>query len=443
MIVSGDPIGAKGAQAIGLIDRIADGDSLEADAIAFALEVAGRASHPVTSAKALAPNPEAVERFRKKNARRIKSIEAPNACIEAVEAAASLPFEAGLAKERELFMKLVTGTQSQAQRHLFFAERAAAKIDGIAADTPLIPIKKVGILGAGTMGGGIAMNFLSAGIPVTLLERESAALDRGVSIIRRNYEATAKKGRLTAEQVEQAMGLLTPTLAYDDLADCDLVIEAVFELMAIKKEVFTKLDGIVKQGAILASNTSYLDVDEIAAVTRRPEMVIGLHFFSPANVMKLLEVVRGAKTSDAVLATCMALAKTIRKVAVVAGVCHGFIGIRMLEPRHEQAFALALEGVKPSHIDKVLLDFGFPMGPFQMFDLAGLDIGWDPDNSNGEEKLRDLLCEQGLRGQKTGHGFYDYDENRNSTPSAQVEAMIADYAARKGIAQREIGRAHV
>lgn len=438
MIVTGDPIGASDAKAIGLIDKIAGTDSLEADAVAFAQSIVGRDTHPVTSKRPLAADPDAIADFRQKNARRLKGIDAPNACIEAVDAAATLPFEAGIAKERELFMKLVTGTQSQAQRHLFFAERAAAKVDGIARDTPLIPINKVGILGAGTMGGGIAMNFLSAGIPVVLLEREQAALDRGVSIIRRNYEGSAKRGRMTSEQVERAIGLLSPTLSYDDLADCDLVIEAVFELMSIKKEVFTKLDAIVKNGAILATNTSYLDVNEIAAVTGRPESVIGLHFFSPANVMKLLEVVRGAKTSDSVLATCMALAKTIRKVAVVAGVCHGFIGNRMLEPRNQQAFALALEGVKPSRIDKVLLDFGWPMGPLQMFDLAGIDIGWDPAKSNGQENLRDLLCESGLLGQKVGHGFYDYDENRNSTPSAKVEAMIAEFAARKAIPQREI-----
>ena len=438
MIVSGDPIAAKKAEAIGLVDRIVGEDSLEADAVAFAREVAAKSSHPVASRKTAQAEPGMFDHFRKENARRLKGFEAPEACIQAVEAATTLPFAQGIAKEQELFMKLVTGDQSKALRHLFFAERAASKIDGVSADTPLIPIARVGILGAGTMGGGIAMNFLSAGIPVTIVEREQAALDRGISIIRKNYEATAKKGRMTAEQVEKAMGLLTPTLSYDDLADCDLVIEAVFELMAIKKDVFTRLDGIVKQGAILASNTSYLDVDEIASVTKRPEYVIGLHFFSPANVMRLLEIVRGAKTSDSVLATAMALSKKIRKVAVIAGVCHGFIGNRMLEPRQRQANALILEGAKPSDVDQVLLDFGFPMGPFQMADLAGLDIGWDPDKSNGAENLRDMLCEAGLRGQKNGHGFYDYDEKRNRTPSAAVEQMLRDFAAKKGVAQRSI-----
>jgi len=383
------------------------------------------------------------DHFRKENARRLKGYEAPEACIQAVEAATTLPYEQGVAKERELFARLLTGTQSQALRHIFFAERAASKIDDIPKDTPLIPIRKVGILGAGTMGGGIAMNFLSAGIPVTIVEREQAALDRGVALIRKNYEATAKKGRMTAEQVDKATGLLTPTLSYDDLADCDLVIEAVFELMAIKKDVFGKLDAIVKQGAILASNTSYLDVDEIAAATKRPESVIGLHFFSPANVMKLLEIVRGAKTSPSVLATCMALSKTIRKVAVVSGVCDGFIGNRMLSPRQREANALVMEGATPAQVDQVLLDFGFPMGPFQMSDLAGLDIGWDADKSNGAENFRDALCEAGLRGQKNGHGFYDYDEKRNRTPSPKVEQLVREFAAKRGIAQRTIDKQEI
>ncbi len=438
MIVSGDPILAKKAQAIGLIDRIVGEDSLEADAIVFAREMAAKGQHPVASKGTAKAEPGMFDHFREQNARRLKGYEAPEACIQAIEAATTLPYAEGVAKERALFAKLVTGTQSQALRHIFFAERAASKIDDIPKDTPLIPIRKVGILGAGTMGGGIAMNFLSAGIPVTIVEREQGALDRGVALIRKNYEATAKKGRMTPEQVETATGLLTPTLSYDDLADCDLVIEAVFELMAIKKDVFGRLDAIVKQGAILASNTSYLNVDEIAASTRRPKSVIGLHFFSPANVMKLLEIVRGAKTSPSVLATCMALSKAIKKVAVVAGVCDGFIGNRMLTPRQREANALVMEGATPAQVDQVLLDFGFPMGPFQMSDLAGLDIGWDPDKSNGAENFRDALCEAGLRGQKNGHGFYDYDEKRNRTPSPKVEQLVREFAAKKGIEQRSI-----
>ncbi|AHE55489.1 3-hydroxyacyl-CoA dehydrogenase NAD-binding domain-containing protein [Sphingomonas sanxanigenens] len=440
MIVTGDPIPAKKAAAIGLVDALVADDLLLAEAIAFARAVADKDAHPVASTRAdriAGADAATFAAFRKANARRLKGFEAPEACIQAVEAAVALPYAEGVAKERALFLKLMNGTQSRALRHLFFAERAAAKIDGLPADTQTLPIAKVGILGAGTMGGGIAMNFLTAGIPVTIIEREQAALDRGIAIIRKNYEASAAKGRMTAEAVEKAMGNLAGSLDYADLADCDLVIEAVFELMEIKKEVFGRLDAIVKQGAILATNTSYLDVDEIAAATSRPEAVIGLHFFSPANVMKLLEIVRGAKTAPAVLATCMGLARRIGKIAVVSGVCHGFIGNRMLSPRQREANALLMEGARPVDVDRVLLDFGFPMGPFQMADLAGLDIGWDPAKSNGET-LRDRLCEAGLRGQKNGRGFYDYDASRNRTPSAEAEAIIADFAAKAGTEQRSI-----
>lgn len=440
MIVTGDPIPAKKAAAIGLVDALVADDALLDEATAFARTVAGKSEHPVARTRndrIAGADATTFAEFRKANARRLKGFEAPEACIQAVEAAVALPYAAGVEKERALFLKLMNGTQSKALRHLFFAERAAAKIDGLPADTQILPIAKVGILGAGTMGGGIAMNFLTAGIPVTIIEREQAALDRGIAIIRKNYEASAAKGRMSPEAVEKAMASLTGSLDYADLADCDLVIEAVFELMEIKKEVFGRLDGIMKQGAILASNTSYLDVDEIAAATSRPDHVIGLHFFSPANVMKLLEIVRGAKTAPAVLATCMALARKIRKVAVVSGVCHGFIGNRMLSPRQREANALLLEGARPVDVDRVLLEFGFPMGPFQMADLAGLDIGWDPAKSKGET-LRDLLCEAGMRGQKNGRGFYDYDASRNRTPSAEVEAIIADFAARSGTEQRSI-----
>ncbi len=314
---------------------------------------------------------------------------------------------------------------------MFFAERAAAKIDGIDADTPTLAVQRVGVLGAGTMGGGITMNFLSAGLPVTIVEREQDALDRGVAIIRKNYENTAKKGRLTAEQVEKAMGLLTPTLDFDALGECDLMIEAVFENMDLKRDVFRRLDAVAKPGAILASNTSYLNIDEMAAETKRPESVIGLHFFSPANVMRLLEVVRAAKTAPAVLKTCMELSRKIGKVAVVAGVCHGFIGNRMLSQRQREAQKLILEGAKPWDVDRVLTDFGFPMGPFQMSDLAGLDIGWSKETSKSET-IRDILCERGRRGQKTGKGFYDYDENRKSSPSPEVEEIIAGFIAKQG-----------
>ncbi len=442
MIVAGNPIGAKQAAAIGLVDRLAGEDSLAADAIAFAKEVAGKADHPVSSARADKiidgiQNPAIFDEFRAKNARALRGFEAPEACIQAVKAATEHPYAEGVKVERELFFKLLMGTQSAALRHIFFAERAASKIDDIPADTPLIDVKKVGVIGAGTMGGGITMNFLSAGIPVVILEMQQDALDRGMGIIRKNYEATAKKGRMTEAQVEGAMALLTGTLSYDGLADCDLIIEAVYENMDVKKQVFTKLDEVVKAGAILATNTSYLNIDEIAAVTRRPEAVLGLHFFSPANVMRLLEIVRGAKTGASELATAMALSKKIKKVAVVAGVCDGFIGNRMLMPRQVQANELVMQGADYWHVDEVIVNFGFPMGPFQMADLAGTDIGWHRDPTR-IESIRDQLCADGRLGQKAGKGFYDYDESRRAIPSDAVKAIIADFRAKSGAAQRDI-----
>lgn len=326
-----------------------------------------------------------------------------------------------------------------AKDHIEAARAKAATIDDIPADTPLKPIARVGVLGAGTMGGGIAMNFLTAGLPVTIVEAEQANLDRGVATIRRNYENSVKRGKLSEGEAEAAMARLTPSLAFDDLGGADLVIEAVYEDMALKKDIFARLDRIARPGAILASNTSYLNIDEMAAQTARPEAVLGMHFFSPANVMKLLEVVRGAKTGAAELATVMDLAPRIGKVAVVSGVCHGFIGNRMLSPRQQQAQALLMEGAAYHDIDDVLLDFGFPMGPFQMSDLAGLDIGWHRDPAR-VETIRDALCAAGRWGQKTGKGWYDYDENRNRTPSPEVEALVADFAARQGKPQRAIGK---
>ncbi len=442
LVVGGDPISAAKAKAIGLVDQLVCGDTLERDAVAFARTKIGQ---PVPRASEGTANqdgvrdPDIFDRFRASQARKIRGFDAPNAAIEAVKAAGELPYAEGVKRERELFMKLMTGTQSAAMRHYFFAERAANKIDDVPADTPLIPIKKVGIIGAGTMGGGIGMNFLSAGIPVTILEMQQDALDRGQSTIRKNYENTAKRGRMTAEGVQSAMALLTPTLDYADLADCDLVIEAVYESMDVKKQVFAKLDEVVKQGAILASNTSYLDIDEIATATKRPGYVLGLHFFSPANVMKLLEIVRGKETRADVLATCMKLAKTIGKVAAVSGVCPGFIGNRMLSPRQQQANALIMEGANYWDIDDVLLEFGFPMGPFQMGDLAGTDIGWHRDPTK-IETIRDALCAKGRFGQKAGKGYYDYDEARNRTPSDETKAIIADFAAKAGKPQRAISK---
>ncbi|MEG3165943.1 3-hydroxyacyl-CoA dehydrogenase NAD-binding domain-containing protein [Sphingomonas sp. PB2P19] len=438
MTAKGDPISAKRALDAGLIDRIVGEDSLEADAIAFAREIAAKRPLPRASEKTAAADPDAVATFKKDNARRFRGFDAPAANIACVEKAADgSSFADGVAFERTEFMRLMMGVQSAAQRHIFFAERQASKIDGIAKDIALRPIARVGVIGAGTMGGGIAMNFLSAGIPVTIVEMAQDALDRGTGVIRKNYEASAAKGRLKPEQVTAAMGVLTPTLDFAALADCDLVIEAVYEQMSVKQEIFGKLDAICKPGAILASNTSYLNIDTIAAATGRPQDVLGMHFFSPANVMKLLEVVRGEKTADDVLATVMALAKTIRKVAVVAGVCDGFIGNRMLMPRQVEAMKLLMEGATPEQIDRVHVAFGMPMGPFQMSDLAGVDIGWHRDPTR-IESIRDALAAEGRWGQKTQKGFYDYNEKRNPTPSPRVAEIIDDFRAKSGTVTREI-----
>ncbi len=337
-----------------------------------------------------------------------------------------MPFDEGIKHERELFTELMTGAQSAAQRHVFFSERQAARIPDVPEDTQTLPVKSVGIIGAGTMGGGIAMNFLNAGIPVTMVETKAEALERGLKTIRKNYEATAKKGRMSQDDVEKRMGLLTGTLELGDLKDCDLVIEAVFELMAVKKEIFGKLDGICKPGAILASNTSYLDINEIAASTKRPDHVLGMHFFSPANIMRLLEVVRGAKTAKPVIATAMKLGKAIGKVGVLVGVSHGFVGNRMLEQRQREANKLILEGAMPWDVDRVLYDFGLPMGPFAMADLAGLDLGWEKDKSSSST-VREVLCEMDRRGQKNGRGFYDYDEaaRRRRRPRSRRSSSIS------------------
>ncbi|MBA4758800.1 3-hydroxyacyl-CoA dehydrogenase NAD-binding domain-containing protein [Sphingosinicella sp.] len=443
MVTSGNPIGAKAALDSGLVDELVDEADLRGGAIAFAQKVVAE-NRPLKKIRdrSVTADPALFAEFRAANARKFRGFDAPEANIKCIEAAVTLPFEEGMKRERELFMGLMTGTQSAAQRHIFFAERQAARIKDLPEGTAPRPIKSVGVIGAGTMGGGISMNFLSAGIPVTIVETSPEALDRGVGIMRKNYAASAAKGALKPEAVEANMGRLTPVLDLEALKDCDLIIEAVFEDMAIKKEIFAKLDRIAKPGAILASNTSYLDVNEIASATSRPQDVVGLHFFSPANVMKLLEVVRGAKTAPDVLATAMSLAKTIGKVAVVAGVCFGFIGNRMLRARQDQAQALILEGAMPWDVDRVLYDFGFPMGPFQMADLAGLDIGWNAATSKGET-VRDRLCEAGKRGQKTGSGFYDYDEKRNRTPSKVAEEIILAKSAELGIARRQISDAEI
>ncbi len=432
----GEPVSATKAKDMGLVDALAGESTLAQDAIAFAREMIAKGPRPT---RELPVNGDAgmIEQLKTINARKWRGFEAPYANLACVEAATRLPFDEGLAFERGEFMKLMGGSQSEAQRYMFFAERQAAKIDGLAKDIALRDIKKVGVIGAGTMGGGISMNFLAAGIPVTIVEMVQENLDRGVGVIRKNYETSAAKGRFTTEKVEAMMGALTPSLRLDNLADCDLIIEAVYESMDIKKEVFGKLDAICKPGAILASNTSYLNVDEIAASTSRPQDVLGMHFFSPANVMKLLEVVRGEKTAPEVLATAMALGKRIGKVPVVSGVCHGFIGNRMLSQRQIPAMQLLLEGATPAQIDKVHTDFGMPMGPFQMSDLAGLDIGWHRDPSK-IETIRDALCAAGRFGQKNSKGFYDYDEKRVGTPSAEALAIIEEFRATSNLPKREI-----
>jgi len=448
VILSGTPFSAREAKDWGVVDALAGEGKLREDAIAFARRlIADKAplkkvrdrDEKLAEARG---RPEIFEMIRKANARKFRGFEAWEKAIESVRNAVDLPFDEGMAKEREMFMALLGSTQSKAQRHVFFAERAAAKIADIGPDVATKPIARVGVIGAGTMGGGIAMNFLSAGIPVTIVETSQEALDRGVSIVRRNYENTAKKGRMTMDEVEARMGRLTPTLDFGALADADLVIEAVYENMDIKKSIFERLDGVAKPGAILASNTSYLNIDEIAARTKRPEDVLGMHFFSPANVMRLLEIVRGAKTSKPVIATVTALAPKIGKVGVTVGVCYGFVGNRMLAERQREAGKLILEGATPWAVDRVLTDFGMPMGPFAMSDLAGLDIGWSAETSK-RATIREILCEDGRRGQKTGAGFYDYDEQRIAKPSAHVEEIIRAFAASKGIAQRDIADAEI
>jgi len=439
MCATGNPIGAKEAFDCGLLDRIVEGD-LVPHAVAFAEEV--RDVRPLSKSserqdRIADSDPSVFDEFRKENAKRFRGFEAPLKNIEAVRVATEKPYGEGVIEERKLFMELMGGEQSAAQRYFFFAERKANKIEGLPEGTEARPIRKVGVIGAGTMGGGISMNFLSAGIPVTIIEMSQDALDRGTGLMRKNYEASAAKGKLTAEQVGQAMGYLQPTLDFAALADCDLIIEAVYENMDVKKDVFARIDKIAKPGAILASNTSYLDIDEIAASISRPADVVGMHFFSPANIMKLLEVVRGAKTAPDVLLTAMQLGKTIRKVPVVAGVCHGFIGNRMLMPRQIEATKLLLEGASPEQVDRVHVEFGMPMGPFQMADLAGVDIGWHRD-PNRIETVRDALCAIDRWGQKKGAGFYDYDEKRRPSPSPIVQQIVEDFAKKQGVERREI-----
>jgi 3-hydroxyacyl-CoA dehydrogenase len=445
MMVSGDPIRADDALKSGLIDEIVEVD-LTAAGVAFAEKVVNE-KRPLKKIRdlddklaAVRGKPEVFANFRKSVARQTRGFKAPESIVKAVEAAVSLPFADGIKRERELFTELMNSPESKAQRYFFFAEREAAKIPDVPADTPAKDIKKAAVIGAGTMGGGIAMNFANVGIPVTVVEVAQDALDRGLGIVRKNYEATASRGRITPADVEKRMGLITGTTDFNAIRDADIVIEAVFEEMPIKKEVFAKLDGIARADAVLATNTSTLDVDEIASATKRPESVIGTHFFSPANVMRLLENVRGAKSSKPTVATVMALGRRIGKVPVLVGVCHGFVGNRMLHQRGAQAEKLLLEGALPHQVDKVLTDFGLPMGPFAMSDMAGLDVGWRIRKGRGmKSAVADRICELGRFGQKTGAGYYKYEAgDRTPIPDNEVEKIIVDVATTMGLTRRPI-----
>lgn len=448
MIVSGEPVLSEQLAATALFDEIVN-DDLQLSALAFARKVIAekRPLKRVRDLKVEHANAEGFLQFSRNTVGAMaKNFPAPLLCIEAIAGAVKLPFDAGLRKEGELFMQLMQTPESRALRHAFFGERAASKIPDVPEDTPTRKIAKVAVIGAGTMGGGIAMNFINAGIPVTILEMKQEALDKGVGIIRKNYENSLKKGKLTQEKLDQRMGLLSTTIAYDDIKDADMVIEAVFEDMGVKEKVFTQLDKVMKPGAILASNTSTLDVDKIADFTKRPQDVVGMHFFSPANVMKLLEVVRGKKTGKDVLATVMQIAKKIKKTAVVSGVCDGFIGNRMLEQYSRQTAFLLEEGASPQQMDRALEKFGMAMGPFRVSDLAGNDIGWAirkrryvdrPDMLYS--RIGDKICELGRFGQKTGSGWYRYEPGkRDPIPDPIVDQLIADYRKELGITPRKI-----
>ncbi len=447
LITSGAPISAGQAAEIGLVDEIIDGD-LSAGAIAWAEKLVADGAPIRKSSEQSVPEFDSsiFDQYRATLANRARGQVAPEHVLTAVEAATTMSFEDGLAVERESFVECMNSSQSVGMRHIFFAERQAAKLDGVSKDTPNRPVENVGIIGGGTMGGGIAMSFANAGIPVTMIEISDDALARGLGIIERNYAGSVKRGKLSEEKAAACRALISGSTDYAALAGVDLVIEAVFEDPDLKKKIFKKLDAVCKPGAILATNTSYQDVDAIAAATGRPEDVVGMHFFSPAHIMKLLEVVRGERTADDVLATVMTLAKKIRKVAVVSGVCYGFIGNRMLQPYGQTAQLLLLEGASPQQIDTAMESFGMAMGPLRVFDLAGLDVGYKArealsDDDKGDPKtfrVPDLLVEAGRLGQKSGCGFYSYDDNRKPTPDPLVDELINSAAADFGIVRRDI-----
>ncbi|MEQ6333658.1 3-hydroxyacyl-CoA dehydrogenase NAD-binding domain-containing protein [Sphingobium sp. MK2] len=433
IIALGDSISAVVAKAIGLVDELTDGDLVEA-AVALAHREMGKSPRRTRDQVAV-PVPDAIyEAFAAKYARKFRGLDAPPVIIASVRAATQLPFDEGARRERDAFLKLRDGPQHAAMRHVFFAEREAAKVPGLEGVEPR-KIDSAGVIGAGTMGSGIAVTLLSAGIEVILFEREAAALERGVARIREVIEGNVRSGRMDRANGDAALASLRQTLVMADLANVDVIVEAAFETMEVKQAIFIELDRVMRPGAVLASNTSYLDIDDIAAATTRPQDVVGLHFFSPANIMKLLEVVRGAKTAPDVLATALALARRIGKVAVVSGNAWGFIGNRMLAVRRREAEAMVVEGASPEQVDHVLEAFGFPMGPLKVGDLSGLDLGWSIEMSTGST-IRERLCEAGRRGQKTGKGFYDYDDARQPVPSPQAEAIIARFAQDEGIVRR-------
>ncbi len=450
MITTGDFVAAPQALELGIVDAVEAGDDIREVGLAYARK-AVEEGWPVRRVRDLTDKVEAdkgsevFDEFRAALEKKARGLFSPFKCVDAVEAAFTLPFDEGLQRERALFSECMASPQRAGLIHAFFAEREVSKVKGLAKDTPVRDVNSVGIIGAGTMGGGIAMNFANVGIPVTLVEVKQEALDKGLGIIRKNYENSAKKGRISQQQVEERMALITGSLTYDDFKDADLVIEAVFENMAIKKEIFAKLDAVCKPGAILASNTSTLDIDEIASATARPQDVVGMHFFSPANVMKLLENVRGSQTSDEVKATVMAVAKKIKKVGVLVGNCYGFVGNRMLHKRGAEAMALVNEGATPQQVDKVLTDLGYPMGQFAMSDLAGIDVGYrirqERRNSGEDVPLSwlDKLAEQDRLGQKTMAGVYRYEEgSRKPIPDPAVDAIIEEFRKEQGITPRQI-----
>ena len=450
MILSGDPIPAKDALAAGLVDEIIEGDLVKG-AVAFAKKVIAE-KRPLRHVRDLndkiAPFRSHPDKFNEAAAnvsKKPRGLEAPLAAIEAVRAAVTLPVDDGLKRERELFMKLVVGEQSQAQRYIFFAEREAAKIPDMPSGLKPREVARAVVIGAGTMGGGISMSFANAGIPVTVVETNEEALKRGFDTIQKNYQISVQRGALKQEDADRRFSLLTGTTSMDAVKDADIVIEAVFEEMEIKKQVFGALDKLAKPSAVLATNTSYLNVDQIAQTTKRPKDVLGTHFFSPANVMKLLEIVRGKETAPDVLATAMAVGRKIGKVPVVVGVCHGFVGNRMLSPRQNQAERLLLEGALPRDVDAAAVEFGFPMGPFAMSDLAGIDVGWRIRKALGtRNEIADQLADKGRYGQKTGRGFYIYEKgSRSPIPDPEVEEIIVAASKRLGIARRVIDKQEI